>query len=365
MPDKTDDNRRKRGARLVDIARMAGVSVGTVDRILNERGSFAPGTREKVVAAARSLGAQRTLPETWHAALHVDILLPDNATPFFRRLSWAFQKMAVALAPRVILHRRLIPLHRAEFFIQAVQAPDRVRGGIILSAMDTPAVKGALEQAIAQGVTVVTVAADISLEAPHHYVGIDHAAAGRVAGHFIGRMARRGRDVLLLQGWHGYVPYQQRAGGCREVIAARYPELNCVTPDEQTLDDPAVARRLVAEALRTGNLAAIYDTGYGSPGIIAALNDAGLSEHVLWAAHEIYDDHVVALHEGVMDLAIDQGPDAQAAAAVRHVLVANGIPFPESFAVATEFRLFCRENTPTLPYFPADRPGSAGTKAGG
>jgi hypothetical protein len=69
--------RRKKTARFVEIA-AAGVSVATVDRVLNERGSVSATARAKVVAAARELAVPRLLPDTRHGLIHIDILLPDN-----------------------------------------------------------------------------------------------------------------------------------------------------------------------------------------------------------------------------------------------------------------------------------------------
>jgi LacI family transcriptional regulator len=48
--------------RLQDIAEMTGVGIATVDRVLNERGSVAPQTAEKVLAMARRLKLKRILP---------------------------------------------------------------------------------------------------------------------------------------------------------------------------------------------------------------------------------------------------------------------------------------------------------------
>jgi len=74
--------RRKKTARFEEIAALAGVSVATVDRVLNERDSSSVRSREKVVQAARQLGIPRVLPETRHGLVHIDIVLPDNPSPF-------------------------------------------------------------------------------------------------------------------------------------------------------------------------------------------------------------------------------------------------------------------------------------------
>lgn len=73
---------RKRGPRFDEIAVAAGVSVATVDRVLNERGSVSSTARERVVAAARQLGVGRILPELHHKLVRIDLLLLLNETRF-------------------------------------------------------------------------------------------------------------------------------------------------------------------------------------------------------------------------------------------------------------------------------------------
>src|SRR6187455_2393986 len=49
---------RGRGPTIVDVARRAGVSKGAVSFALNDRPGVAPGTRDRILAAARELGWQ-------------------------------------------------------------------------------------------------------------------------------------------------------------------------------------------------------------------------------------------------------------------------------------------------------------------
>lgn len=98
---------RKRCPRFDEIAVAAGVSVATVDRVLNERGSVSPAARERVVAAARQLGVGRVLPELHHKLVRIDLLLPLNETPFFLQLNDALQQHIQMLDRRVlVLHSR-------------------------------------------------------------------------------------------------------------------------------------------------------------------------------------------------------------------------------------------------------------------
>ncbi|MEK1851970.1 MAG: LacI family DNA-binding transcriptional regulator [Phyllobacterium sp.] len=47
---------------LNDVAKLAGVGIATVDRLLNERGNVKPETALRIIRAVRQLGLQRILP---------------------------------------------------------------------------------------------------------------------------------------------------------------------------------------------------------------------------------------------------------------------------------------------------------------
>jgi LacI family transcriptional regulator len=100
--------RRKRSPRFIEIANEAGVSPSTVDRVLNERGSASEQARRQVIAAAQKLGVPRILPSSTHKLVHIDVLLPDNRTPFFLRLRRALTNACSILDKRIVVHRRIV-----------------------------------------------------------------------------------------------------------------------------------------------------------------------------------------------------------------------------------------------------------------
>ena len=68
-------------ARLADVARLAGVGIATVDRVLNERGNVSPATARKVIEAARQLALPRTLPMPYRRGLRVEVMMARRETP--------------------------------------------------------------------------------------------------------------------------------------------------------------------------------------------------------------------------------------------------------------------------------------------
>ncbi|AVD85562.1 LacI family DNA-binding transcriptional regulator [Pseudomonas sp. SWI6] len=59
---------------MADVAQLAGVSLSTVDRVLNERGSVSDSKRRKVLQAAQVLGLKRLLPSALHGLLRFALI---------------------------------------------------------------------------------------------------------------------------------------------------------------------------------------------------------------------------------------------------------------------------------------------------
>lgn len=343
--------RRKKTARFTEIAELAGVSVATVDRVLNERDTASVKTREKVVQAARQLGIPRVLPDTQHGLVHIDIVLPDNPSPFFRRLNQAMQRGVAMLDKRLVVHRVTTPEEDEAALVRAIGPRRYRRQALIVSAPDTPAVRAALQAARDRGEHVTMVVTRVDEVPQADYVGIDNPAAGRTAGYLLGRLCRREGRVLILSSRRDYRGHIERSGGCRELLAAQFPQLRCDVDVTETHDDPDRCYLALKNALQgRRDVVGLYNTGAGSPGIHAALQRFA-QDKVCWVTHEISDDHRQYLREGMLDVVIDQDPDTQAIRALQHTLAALGMaPAASQPERPGEFRLYFAENMGLQPY---------------
>lgn len=343
--------RRKKTARFVEIAALAGVSVATVDRVLNERGSVSPRARAQVVEAARQLGVPRLLPDARHGLVHIDIVLPDNRSPFFLRLGQALQRGVAMLDKRLVVHRVWTPDQDEAALLRAIGPRRYPRQALIVAAPDTPAVRAALQQARARGEHIALVVTRVDEVAGAGYFGIDNHAAGRTAGYLLGRLCRKVGRILLLSSRRDYRGHIERSSGCREVLQAQFPQLQCDEALRETYDDPDKCYWAVSEAFRRGDvIAGIYNTGAGSPGIEVALRRFAVDK-VCWVTHELSDDHRQYLQQGLLDVVLDQDPDTQAIRALQHVLAALEMaPGAGAPAQGGEFRLYFAENMGPQPY---------------
>ena len=334
---------------LSDLAREAGVSTATVDRVLNDRPNVAPRTRALVEAVARRIGY---LPEQGEAApVHLAALLPAGTNRFIRDLRDRLAAQAAAL-PGVSLGLHLLPgLDPAG---QAA-ALDRLAGidGVIVVALNHRQVRAAIDRLAARAVPVVTLASDLPGSGRLAYVGVDNEQAGRLAGQVIARFLgpRPQGTVAFFAGSLAYRGHQEREMGLRQILAEEAPGLALLDLRESR-EDGARARALAADLLRAHpDLAAIYNAGGGTNGIAQALEAAGRACDVTFIAHEALPGNLDLLQTGTLDAVIDQ--DAAAAAREALALLVAQARGRAHLAAPPRLNLILRENIPRdLPATP-------------
>jgi LacI family transcriptional regulator len=334
-----DAPRRKRSPRFLEIAAEAGVSLATVDRVLNERGSVSDKARAKVIAAASKLGVPRVLPSVGHKLVHFDLLLPDSRTPFFLRLGKSFEESARFLDKRFVLHRRIIREDREDLLTRAMLEPSYPRQGLVVAIPDTPSIRETLRIVVGRGEAVVGVVTNMASIDGFAYVGINNYRAGRTAGLILGRFARKSGRVMFLSVGDKWNAHLDRVAGCRDILA-------CDSAPWTTHDDDTRCYEAVTTALRTTGLAGLYNSGAGSAGIVKALNQYDPDHEVVWITHELSDDHRQYLKSGTLTMVIDQDPDMQAISALRY-LVRSAEADGERQAPGEqecEFRVYFSEN---------------------
>lgn len=260
-----------------DIARQAGVSLATVDRVLNSRPGVRGVTRYRVEEAIAALGYVRDVAAANLAKSRTYafvLILPDNDNSFMAALRGeAAQAVARAAAERTALDIVTVPPFDAAALAAALKTVEAQRpAGVAFVAVESDAVRDGVARLKQAGIAVATLVSDLS-QSPHdHFVGIDNVAAGRTAAGLMGRFLPEGcGPVAVLAGSMLLKDHRERLDGFLAVLAEEFPEL-IVLPAMEAKDDPALAERLVTQALQDHpDLAGIYSLGAGNRGLIAAL----------------------------------------------------------------------------------------------
>ncbi|MEU5345360.1 MULTISPECIES: LacI family DNA-binding transcriptional regulator [unclassified Streptomyces] len=329
-----------------EIARQAGLSEATVDRVLNDRGGVRDSTVMEVRQAIKDLDRQRTQVRIGGRTFMIDIVMQ---TP--ERFSTAVRDALEAELPS--LHPAVV---RSRFhFREACPSSDLIatmdkiakRGsqGVILKAPDLPEIGAAVSRLVAAGIPVVTLVTDLPSSARMAYVGIDNRAAGATAAYLVGQwLGDRPGNVLATISRGSFRGEEEREMGFRSAMRIAQPGRSLVeVTDSDGLD--ATQRDLVLEALkRDQDIIAVYSAGGGNAATLDAFDTLG-RECAVFIAHDLDHENTRFLRERRLsavlhhDLRQDMRRACQTIMRAHKALPDEGPFLPSAIQVVTPFNM--------------------------
>ncbi len=320
-----------------DIARVAEVSLATVDRVLNAR----PGVREvtvrKVNEAIAELGYVRDTAAANLArgrVYHFTFILPSNENEFIALLEAQIEALARGLRhERTKLSFVRVAAFDPMALAGAIDAIDPGQvDGVAIFGPETPSVRDSIAHLKANGVTVVSLVSDIPSSERDNYVGVDNVAAGRTAGQLLGRFLGNGQGkILVLTGSMLARDHLERRLGFDEVMARDFAHLDVLASLEGR-DDPDLIQRLLPDAFADNpDITGIYSSAAGNDGLLRYLDEFAMTPRPVVVAHELTPLSRAALAQGRFDAVISQDAGHLVRSAVR-IMRANSDRMPINLA---------------------------------
>lgn len=339
---------------VIDIAKEAGVSLATVDRVMNAR----PGVREKTVmrvnAAIDRLGYVRDVAAATLARRRpwrVAYVLPDSPNAFLASLRTAIEAAAeLAAHDRAEVNTVTVPTLDSTAYARALDALlEEGIDGLAIMAPETPQVRDAIRRVTAAGVPTVALVSDQPHSARDRFVGIDNVRAGRTAAMLVGRFVGRPRArVMVLAGSMMLRDQMERRLGFDAVMREAFPAFDILPTVEARDDAEALARLLPAALAAQGPVDAIYSVGAGNRGLIQVLRGMPGPRPVT-VVHELTPPVRAALEDGTLDAVITQDVGHVARSALR-VLRARSERLPiDPGQEQIRIEILIRENLPPDP----------------
>jgi len=337
---------------MLDIARLAGVSPATVDRVLHHRPGVRHATLQRVMKAAAEL---EYLPQAeLYAAMapppmRLLFILPNRSSRFLQMLGewvrhsqehWAPFNVSCRVAP--------VESFDPEALTRILLRRGRQSDGVAFIALEHPKVRNAVAELADRGIPSVTLVSDLSHSRRSAYVGLDNRAAGRTAAHLIARFVGPSRPakIALIAGSLSYRAHEEREAGFLHLFAEYYPHMRVLGLREGYDDPRANYRQTIALLKEHPDLAAIYNIGGGAEGIGQALKERRREHDVVFIGHGLTPDTRALLIDGGMDAIINQTPLATILNSIRiftnlreHRSVLSGVE-------ATRMDVIFRENLP-------------------
>ena len=342
-------------ATLLDVARTAGVSYATVDRVVNCRGGVAKKSIVRVQNAILKLDYERDETAANLARKRVyrfHFLLPDDSNDFFSVINTAlqfYQTQSNLLRTRFQTTR--VPIFSEVAIVNALDEIDHTATDCVcLVAFDTPKVIAAILRAKARGMKIVTLVSDITATERNHYVGIDNLVAGKTAGRMMGLAhTRRAGCVLPIIGANRAFDHTQRLHGFRNLMKTHFPSIRLLEP-VKSYDEALTIHRVVSDAWTANpDLTGVYNIGAGNDGLIEWVSGIPPMTRPIIILHELLPTSRTALEAGLIDAVIDQKPNEAIGEALRIMrLLVDVKPFTQDTHLITPAIYLC-ENLPPIP----------------
>jgi len=333
------------------VAKVAGVSVATVDRVLNSRLPVRNGTAERVIIAAQKIGYHAT--ELMRQRLReqapfrrLGFCLQKAADPFYQGLGAALQQAAAAQRDvRCATQLEFVDELAPATIAARIRALGQQVDALAVVALDHPHVHEAIREVSEMGKPVITLLSDVGTPLRSAYVGTDNRKVGRTSGLLFARMTRQEGEVGIFVGSHRYLGQEAREIGFRSYLREQAPAFRLLDA-YSNLEDQNLAYEAVLD-LRASHpdLVGIYVAGGGSTGVIRALRDEPGGRRLTVIVNELTAESRAALIDDVVDVVINTPVPALAAAAIGIMLDAlDGGATPVPALTMPPFELYFAEN---------------------
>ncbi len=211
------------------IAQLAGVSRGTVDRALNKRGGVNPEVEKRIMEIAESLGYKPNIVAkslAMHSQNHtIGLVVCSEGNDFFSEVYRGIDTAADEIKDFGfrVLTRKMRGFDIDEQLRHIDELEQTGIHGLAVMPINDTRIKDRLNQLTQNGTPVVALNVDIEGADNITYVGCDYTVSGQTAGAMMGLVTGGKGRVLIATGSHKLLGHQMRVAGFTDVLKTEYP----------------------------------------------------------------------------------------------------------------------------------------------
>lgn len=302
-------------ATIKEIATLAGVSRGTVDRVLNHRGDVNPQTEEKIMQIVRDLDYKPNKAGIVLAAqkknLKLGVILLGVGNPFFDDVLLGVREKEQELAG----YNCSVLIRQTEYSLQQqLDAIDSLLaegiGGLAISPYNDNAVREKIANLCKQGIPVVTLNTDIENSSRLAYVGSNFYRSGETAAGLMRLMTKGEVRVGIVSGSQNILCHTERIAGFSHTIAA-YPNIRIVDTVNNN-DDDQISFTLTGKLIEDHpEINAFYFTAGGVYGGCQAIEASASKNDMIVITNDIVPRTREYMQKGLIAATICQQPFQQ------------------------------------------------------
>ncbi len=338
------------------VAEKAGVSRGTVDRVLNNRSYVRDSVRQKVLDAIEEVGYfspretyQMKMQETVNfAPVTLGVVLPtwkDGA--FYSEVTRGIQSAIAELQEFnvTILVRECVTDLPEEVIDHIDELLTQNVAAISLCAVTDVSIEHKINELAEKDIPVVTFNSDLPQSKRLCFVGQDYVKSGRIAAELLCKCISRYGHIIATAGNLEFYGHRARMNG----FCQRARELGFGSDQItilETYNDYSMTRRKVQEAIESHKKTeAVYMANRSVGGCVEAIRATGNTGKIRVICHDIDETTKRLLKDGSVDMTISQDLFRQGREPllILRDLLQKGKP-PETNLINPAISIFCAEN---------------------
>ncbi|MBR6252199.1 MAG: LacI family DNA-binding transcriptional regulator [Bacteroidales bacterium] len=304
-----------------DIANEAGVSIGTVDRVLHNRGEVAEATRKKIETIAAQYNYKPNLMAralTTNRTFHIGILIPQASTSnnyWWSHYEGIRQKALELEAYAVKVSFFRFDINSAADFERASREliDAKVNGAVVapLFRVESEKLSAALDE---HNIPYLFIDTDLSNTNAIGFVGEDAYQSGRVAASVIDFGLPTTSDILMVNLAKDF-DNAQHITSRNQGFLSYFMDLGRNNGMRMAIDIPQATTEAVCERLKTvfdnnKNIGAIWVSGVHTY-LVAQFLERTARRNIILVGHEVYEQNVNYLQRNYIQFLIAQQPKDQ------------------------------------------------------
>ncbi|MCD7751284.1 MAG: LacI family DNA-binding transcriptional regulator [Lachnospiraceae bacterium] len=298
------------------IAQLAGVSRGTVDRALNHRGRIAPDTAAEIERIAKELdyvpkrgrGSGSSSAVRKMGKRKIGVITQLCGASFMIEVHKGLHAVSDELESRDIrvLMRESEGVDADEQLGQIDELLQEGIDALAIMPVSSDSIRQKLNQISGQGIPVITFNSDITGTDRLCFVGLDNRRSGATAAGLMGLMAGGEGKILVITGSFSNEAGSRRVDGFVETLKADFPGMELVGVQSSS-DKTQEVERIVLQTMTVyPELKGIFVTSGGQAGLADAFRQLRPDRKPLVIAYDLTPKNACLLRDGTIDLLIDQ-----------------------------------------------------------
>lgn len=298
------------------IAELAGVSRGTVDRALNSRGRINPDVAARIEQIAHEMGyVPKHRKKEGIGQNHsfqgkkIGVVTQLSQSSFMVKVNQGIMDAAERLADQEIevVLRENTSADEAQQMLSIEELVKLEIDALALMPVDCERVRRKInELSDEKHIPVVTFNTDIVGTRRSCFVGLNNRKSGQTAAGLMGMMTRGKGKVLVITGYFSDNAGSHRVDGFVEELKNSFPDMELVGVQSSFDQAEEVERVIVNSMSLFPDLEGIFLASGGQDGVKAAFEKLNLKKRPYVIIYDLTPKNEKALMEGMVDFLMDQ-----------------------------------------------------------